>query len=55
VDYIHRSFITEMESLGVSNAAGKLAECIIATARHFNLGADWMDSQADTVLPMAIA
>jgi hypothetical protein len=55
VDYIHRSYIPEMEYVGVSNASGKLTQCIKATARHFNLGADWMDSHADTALPMAIA
>lgn len=55
VDYIHRSFIIEMAQLKVSNAAGKLKECIMATAQHFNLGADWMNSDADIALPMATA
>ncbi|KAJ2917274.1 hypothetical protein MD484_g3134, partial [Candolleomyces efflorescens] len=55
VDYIHRSFTIEMAQVRVSNAAGKLKECILATARHFNLGADWMNSDADIALPMATA
>ncbi|RXW15655.1 hypothetical protein EST38_g10200 [Candolleomyces aberdarensis] len=55
VDYIHRSFTIEMAQVQVSNAAGKLKECILATARHFNLGADWMNSDADIALPMATA
>jgi hypothetical protein len=55
VDYIHRSFTIEMAQVQISNAAGKLKECILATARHFNLGADWMNSDADIALPMATA
>lgn len=55
VDYIHRSFITEMAQLGVPDAATKLKECILSTARDMNLGADWMNSDADIALPMATA
>jgi hypothetical protein len=53
VDYIHRSFITELASCGMPDAAVKLQECIKATARYYRLGADWMNSHADIALPMA--
>ena len=53
VDYIHRSFVAELASLGMPDAAVKLQECIRSTARHFRLGADWMNSDADIALPMA--
>lgn len=53
VDIIQRSFATEMAQLGVVGAAEKLKQCILATAQHFNLGADWMNSDADIALPMA--
>ena len=53
VDYIHRSFVTELASYGMPDAAVKLQECIKTTARHFRLGADWMNSHADIALPMA--
>jgi hypothetical protein len=55
VDIIHRSFVTEMAQLGITNAAEKLKGCILATAQQFGLGADWMNSDADIALPMATA
>jgi hypothetical protein len=53
VDYIHRSFVAELASCGMPDAAVKLQECIKTTARYFRLGADWMNSDADIALPMA--
>lgn len=53
VDYIHRSFVGEMASLGVPDAAARLSECIKGTARTFGLGLDWMNSDADIALPYA--
>ena len=53
VDYIHRSFVSELASCGMPDAAVKLQECIKTTARHFRLGGDWMNSHADIALPMA--
>lgn len=53
VDYIHRAFVAELASHGMPDAALKLQECIRMTARHFGLGADWMNSDADVALPMA--
>jgi hypothetical protein len=53
VDYIHRSFVAEMAASGMPDAAPRLAECIKGTARKFNLGLDWMNSQADIALPYA--
>ena len=53
VNYIHRSFVAELASRGIPDAAVKLQECIKYTARHFILGADWMNSHADITLPMA--
>lgn len=53
VDYIHRSFVTEMLASGVPDAAARLAECITGTARKFGLGLDWMNSDADIALPYA--
>ena len=53
VDYIHRSFVTEMAASGVPDAATRLAECIKGTARKFGLGLDWMNSDADIALPYA--
>lgn len=53
VDYIHRSFVTELASYGMPDAAVKIQECIRTTARHFGLGADWMNHDADIALPMA--
>lgn len=55
VDYIHRSFVIEMNQLGVTNAADKLKSCIQKTAMRFGLGADWMNSDADIALPMVNA
>ncbi|KAF8151449.1 hypothetical protein B0H34DRAFT_727627 [Crassisporium funariophilum] len=53
VDYIHRSFVTELTSMGCPDPAAKIQECIRATARRYGLGADWMNSDADVALPMA--
>lgn len=53
VDYIHRSFVTEWAALGVPDAAERLRRCIRKTAKHFRLGDDWMNSDADIALPMA--
>jgi hypothetical protein len=53
VDYIHRSFVTELASYNMPDAAVKLQECIKTTARCFRLGEDWMNSHADIALPMA--
>ncbi|KJA16750.1 hypothetical protein HYPSUDRAFT_147290 [Hypholoma sublateritium FD-334 SS-4] len=52
VDYIHRGFMTEYGP-HIPDAAERLKECIQATAARFNLGADWMNSDADIALPMA--
>ncbi|KAG5635986.1 hypothetical protein H0H81_009454 [Sphagnurus paluster] len=54
VDYIHRSFVTEWQALGVADAGDRLKHCIKLTAQHFQLGLDWMNSDADVALPMAI-
>lgn len=51
VDYIHRSFVSEMAGLGMYDAAARLAECIKGTAKAFGLGLDWMNSDADIALP----
>ncbi|KAF8968481.1 hypothetical protein BDZ97DRAFT_1590139, partial [Flammula alnicola] len=53
VDYIHRGFMAEYGGNRLPDAAERLKECIRATARWFNLGADWMNSDADIALPMA--
>lgn len=53
VDYMHRGFIAEYGQNRIPDAAERLRECIQATARRFNLGADWMNSDADIALPMA--
>jgi hypothetical protein len=53
VDYIHRSFAAEWQSIGITDAAERLQSCIQSTAQHFRLGADWMNSDADIALPMA--
>jgi hypothetical protein len=53
VDYIHRSFVSEMASFGMHDAAARLAECIKGTARVCGLGLDWMNSDADIALPYA--
>ncbi|KAJ3927153.1 MAG: hypothetical protein NXY57DRAFT_904456 [Lentinula lateritia] len=54
VDYIHRSFVAESESRGIINAGERLKKCIQVTAQKFQLGADWMNSDADVALPMSI-
>ncbi|GAW04600.1 hypothetical protein LENED_006405 [Lentinula edodes] len=54
VDYIHRSFVAESESRGIINAGERLKKCIQITAQKFQLGADWMNSDADVALPMSI-
>ena len=53
IDYIHRSFVKEMASFGVNDAAEKFRECVLHTAAHYNLGADWVNSDPDVALPMA--
>lgn len=53
VDYIHRSFVAEMQSLHIKDAEVNFKECIRLTAQRFGLGADWMNSDADISLPMA--
>lgn len=55
VDYIARSFVTEMAHCGVPHAGQKLQHCIVMTAHKFQLGLDWMNSDADVALPMATA
>ena len=52
VDYIHRGFMAEYGP-HIPDAAERLKDCIQATAARFNLGADWMNSDADIALPMA--
>lgn len=52
VDYILRGFIAEYGKR-IPDAMERLKECIQATAKRFNLGADWMNSDADIALPMA--
>ncbi|KAJ7048883.1 hypothetical protein C8F01DRAFT_1094245 [Mycena amicta] len=53
IDYILRSFVSEWACYGVHDAAYRLRQCILETARQFGLGADWMNSDADVALPMA--
>lgn len=53
VDYINRSFAYEWHNFGVSDAVERLKDCIKATAKKFQLGLDWMNSDADVALPMA--
>ncbi|KAJ7053801.1 hypothetical protein C8F01DRAFT_549894 [Mycena amicta] len=53
IDYILRSFVSEWACYGVHDAAYRLKQCILETARQFGLGADWMNSDADVALPMA--
>ncbi|OCH92012.1 hypothetical protein OBBRIDRAFT_486551 [Obba rivulosa] len=53
VDYNHRSFEVEWRNRGVHDATIRLNACIAATAKKFNLGADWMNAQADVSLPFA--
>jgi hypothetical protein len=53
VDYIKRSFAAEWQRIGINDAVERLQSCIMSTARHFRLGADWMNSDADIALPMA--
>ncbi|TFK22511.1 hypothetical protein FA15DRAFT_517106 [Coprinopsis marcescibilis] len=51
VDYIHRSFLTEMAQQGVLDAEAKIKDCIRRTAETCGLGLDWMNSDADVALP----
>ncbi|KAH9847747.1 hypothetical protein C2E23DRAFT_764769 [Lenzites betulinus] len=53
VDYLHRPFEAEWTARGVLDAGSRLRKCIRATARVFNLGADWMNACADVALPMS--
>ncbi|EJF61920.1 hypothetical protein DICSQDRAFT_85425 [Dichomitus squalens LYAD-421 SS1] len=54
VDYIHRSFEAEWIARGVTDAGARLLTCIKATARQYNLGADWMNACADRALPVSL-
>ncbi|KAJ3522580.1 hypothetical protein NM688_g8854 [Phlebia brevispora] len=54
VDYCHRSFVAEWTQRGVRDAGDKLNACILATAKQWGLGADWMNAHADVALPMAV-
>ena len=51
VDYIKRSFVSEMRKAGVYDAEARLQSCINATAKQFGLGEDWMNADADIALP----
>lgn len=53
VDYIKRSFVTEMQKAGIYDAEARLDGCIIATATRYGLGTDWFNAHADVALPMA--
>ena len=53
VDYLHRAFVAEWAALGVTDAGDRLKDCIRKTARKFDLGEDWMNSDPDIALPMA--
>ncbi|KAF7331384.1 hypothetical protein MKEN_00016300 [Mycena kentingensis (nom. inval.)] len=54
IDFIQRSFASEWASrYGVYDAPHRLRQCILRTAERFQLGADWMNSDADVALPMA--
>ena len=53
VDFIRRSFVVEMDKMGVPDADAKLQSCINATAAQYRLGADWFNAHADIALPMA--
>lgn len=54
VDIITRSFDAEWRQFSIFDASARLKDCIAATARKFGLGRDWMNSDADVALPMAV-
>jgi hypothetical protein len=54
VDIITRSFDAEWRQFHIFDASARLNDCIAATARRFGLGRDWMNSDADVALPMAV-
>ncbi|KAF7986848.1 hypothetical protein HWV62_12564 [Athelia sp. TMB] len=54
VDFIKRSFVSEMKNAGVPDAEARLQACIDSTAAYFRLGTDWMNAHADVALPMAL-
>jgi hypothetical protein len=45
--------VSEYHALGFHDAKQRLRACIAETARHFGLGADWMNAHADVALPWA--
>lgn len=51
VDFIKRSFVSEMRKAGVYDADARLQRCINDTALKFGLGEDWMNADADIALP----
>jgi hypothetical protein len=53
VDFIKRSFVSDMRKCGVFDAEAKLYSCIDATAARYRLGSDWFNAHADVALPMA--
>lgn len=53
INFIKRSFISEMRKYGFHDVETKLRTCINGTAVHFGLGADWLNGNTDVVLPMA--
>jgi hypothetical protein len=53
VDFIKRSFISEMQRYGVFDGETRLQSCIDATAERFRMGTDWFNAHADIALPMA--
>ncbi|KAK7679012.1 hypothetical protein QCA50_017956 [Cerrena zonata] len=54
IDFCLRSFVSESQKLGIHDAEARLNSCINATAKRFQLGADWMNCHADVALPMSI-
>ncbi|CAL1702887.1 unnamed protein product [Somion occarium] len=53
IDFCLRPFVTKCRKAGIYDAEAQLNSCIISTAKHFGLGADWMNSHADVALPVA--
>ncbi|KAG5641042.1 hypothetical protein DXG03_006307 [Asterophora parasitica] len=54
VDYIRRMFVADCKDMGINNVTERIKHCIWLTAQHFELGADWMNSDADVALPMSV-
>ena len=54
INYIHRGFAAEYRELGFTDAEQRLRTCIAETTANFNLGVDWMNDNADVVLPWAL-